>query len=237
MVTGIKFGEYHSFQQWGLRLKEIKIGTPSPKKIFLEIPGGDGVLDLSESLSGTIRYGTRKLEFYFDARNCDYYYWSDLISNICGKIHGKRERIILDTDPCYYYDGFIEVSTEKTNEFKSLIVIEAECQPYKMELSNSLEDWEWDTFSFETGIVREYKNIPVNDELSFSIYGNQKEVVPNIIVESEDGKGMSVKFDGVTYNLVDGSNRILTLIIKEGINLLVFTGNGKISIDYSGGML
>ena len=73
--TGVKFGEYHTYDEWGLRLVGIKIGTPAPKKVLVEIPGGDGVLDLSRSLTGNIQYDTRQLEFTFDARNCNYFRW------------------------------------------------------------------------------------------------------------------------------------------------------------------
>ncbi|MGN0398812.1 MAG: mtfA protein [Blautia sp.] len=237
MNIGVKFGDYHSFEQWGLKLKNVKIGMPTPKKILLEIPGGDGTLDLSKSLSGRIRYGTRDLEFEFDARNCNYYNWSDLISDICGKIHGERKRIILDADPCYYYDGIINVSSEKTNEISARVVVEAECEPYKFELNSSLEDWEWDTFSFENGIIREYKDISINGSLEFLIPGNKKDVIPSIIVQSDDGNGMTVTFQDMTYSLSDGENRILTIIIVEGDNVLYFEGNGTVSIDYSGGMI
>ena len=234
-ITGIKFGEYHSYDEWRLKLVSIFIGLPEPKNILIDIPGGDGVLDLSESLTGRMQYGTRKLEFKFDARDCNYTDWSDLVSNIAGKIHGKRMRIQLDTDPCYYYDGTIEISTSKSNEVTANIVISAHCQPYKMELAGSLEDWIWDTFSFETGIIREYGNLVVNGRLAFLIYGNQKEVVPTFYVDAADG--LKVEFENTSYDLKNGENKVLEIIIKGGENKLVFTGNGKVSIDYKGGML
>lgn len=235
MPTGVKFGEYHSYDEWRLKLTKITIGLPEPKKILIDIPGGDGVLDLSESLTGRMQYGTRKLEFEFDARDCSYADWADLTSNIAAKIHGKRMHISLDDDPCYYYDGTIELSTTKSNNVTAKIVISATCQPYKMELAGSLEDWVWDTFSFETGIIREYANMVVDGKLEFILYGNQKEVVPTFYVDADDG--LKVEFENTTYDLKDGENKLLSIIIKGGENKLVFTGNGKVSIDYKGGML
>nr|DAJ13502.1 MAG TPA: distal tail protein [Siphoviridae sp. ctqtA1] len=234
-MTGVKFGEYHTYDEWRLRLTKITIGLPEPKTVLIEIPGGDGVLDLSESLTGKMQYNTRKLEFEFDARDCKYADWLDLISNIAGKIHGKRMRITLDTDPCYYYDGTIEISTSKSNEVSAKVVISANCQPYKMELSGSLEDWIWDTFSFETGIIREYGNIAVDGKLEFVICGNQKEVVPIFYVE--EANGLKVEFEKTTYDLKNGENKLLEIIIKAGENKLTFTGKGKVSIDYRGGMI
>lgn len=235
MPTGVKFGEYHSYDEWRLKMTKITIGLPEPKKILIDIPGGDGVLDLSESLTGKMQYGTRKLEIEFDARNCSYADWADLTSNIAAKIHGKRMRISFDDDPCYYYDGTIELSTTKSNNVTAKIVISATCQPYKMELAGSLEDWVWDAFSFETGIIREYANMVVDGKLEFILYGNQKEVVPTFYVVADDG--LKVEFENTTYDLNDGENKVLSIIIKGGENKLTFTGNGKVSIDYKGGML
>lgn len=237
MKTGITFGSYHSFAEWGLLLKKIGIGTPELKKILVEVPGGSGVLDLSKSLTGNMEYGTRILTFRFDARNCNYYRWSDLLSDIAGKIHGLRDKIVLDTDQTYYYDGLIEVSTEKSNEVTAEIVITAECQPYKMEMYSSLEDWLWDPFDFENGIIREYGNLRVDGSLTFVIEGRRKPVVPKFTVVSDDGNGLQVRFNGTTYTLADGTSRVINLSIVDGTNTLYFTGNGTVSIDYRGGIL
>lgn len=40
MSTGIKFGEYHSYEEWGLKLSKITIGLPDPKTVLIDIPGG-----------------------------------------------------------------------------------------------------------------------------------------------------------------------------------------------------
>ena len=56
-------------------------------------------------------------------------------------------------------------------------------------------------------------------------------------MKSDDGTGMSVEFEDVTYDLSDGENRILYIIIKDGDNILSFAGNGTVSIDYRGGRL
>jgi len=236
--TGVTFGSFHSFAEWGLRLKKVEIGTPELKKILVDVPGGSGVLDLSRSLTGNMEYGPRPLTFYFDARNCNYYRWADLLSNIAGKIHGMRDRIILDIDSTYYYDGLIEVSSQKSNEVTAEVVITAECQPYKMEMYSSLEDWLWDPFDFENGIVREYGNLRVNGSLSFVIEGRRKPVVPKFTVVSDDGNGLKVRLNnGTTYTLADGTSRVINLNIVEGTNTLYFTGNGTVSIDYRGGIL
>lgn len=235
--VGVFFDDIHTYTEWGLRLKQVVIGRPSAKTVLIDIEGGDGVLDLSTSLTGDMVYGTRKLEFTFDAPNCDYYRWPELVSEISDKLHGRRKKIIMDIDPGYYYDGLLDVSNDKINAIFSEIVITAECQPYKMERFSSLEDWLWDPFDFETDIIREYKELRVDESLIFTIEGRRKQVIPAFSVKSDDGSGLKVEFNGSEYDLPDGTSRVLNIVIKDGTNTLKFTGNGTVSIDYRGGRL
>lgn len=234
---GVLFDDIHTYTKWGLRLLQITIGPPEPKSMLVNIEGGDGVLDLSAALTGDIAYNTRNLELSFDAPNCDYYKWPGLVSEIMDELHGRRKKIVLDNDPGYYYDGLVTVDNKKTNAVFAEITIIAQCQPYKMERFSSLEDWEWDSFNFETGIIREYKEIRVDGSLTFTIEGRRKTVVPAFTVISDDGSGLQVRFNGTTYDLPDGTSRVLNIVIKNGTNNLYFTGNGTVSIDYRGGRL
>ena len=125
----------------------------------------------------------------------------------------------------------------KSDKVTSLITIEGNVEPYKLEVCGSLDDWEWDSFNFETGIIRQWKDLTVEDSLTITVVGTRKTVVPSFIVQSNDGSGMTVTFDGRTYNLSDGVNRVVNINIKQETQTLVFTGNGTVSIDYRGGRL
>ena len=146
-------------------------------------------------------------------------------------------RVRLDEDPTYYYEGRLQVNEWKSDKVTSTITIEGDVEPYKMEMFSSLEDWEWDSFNFETGIIRNYKEIRVDESLTFMIEGRRKSVVPSFTVVSDDGSGLQVRFNGTTYDLPDGTSRVLNIVIKNGTNTLYFTGNGTVSIDYRGGRL
>ena len=80
--TGVTFGTNHSYKAWGLKLKEIKIGLPEVKTSYVEVPGMNGSLDLTEATFGGVTYGMRTLEFSFDARNCSYTDWASLVTAI-----------------------------------------------------------------------------------------------------------------------------------------------------------
>ena len=236
-MDGVTFGTKHSYRDWGLLLKSRPvISPPSPKTVYVDIPGSDGIIDLTESLTGDVKFDNRTIKCEFvvlDARNR----WSDIYSEIMDYLHGQRMRVRLDEDPTYYYEGRLQVNEWKSDKVTSTITIEGDVEPYKMEMFSSLEDWEWDSFNFETGIIRDYKEIRVDESLTFTIEGRRKSVVPSFTVTSDDGSGLQVRFNGTTYDLPDGISRVLNIVIKNGTNTLYFTGNGTVSIDYRGGRL
>lgn len=237
MVYGVTFGDKHSFRDWKLLLSERpKISPPAVKTNYIDIPGGDGHIDATEALTGDVKYETRTIECTFatiQARKK----WPNLYSDILDYLHGQRMKIILDEDPDFYYIGRVSVNEWKSSEKYSTIVIDGEVEPYKHELFGSLDDWEWDSFNFENGIIREYKNLTVDGNLTFAIEGRRKKVIPTFIVESDDGSGLKVRYNGTEYSLPDGSSRILNIVLNAGNNTLYFTGNGNVSIDYRGGRL
>lgn len=236
-MNGVTFGDKHSYRDWGLILKSRPvISPPSPKTLYIDIPGSDGVLDLTESLTGDVKFENRTITCEFnviDSRKR----WSNIYSEILDYLHGQRIKIILDEDPTYYYVGRFQVNEWKSDKVTSLITIEGNVEPYKLEVCGSLDDWEWDSFNFETGIIRQWKDLTVEDSLTITVVGTRKTVVPSFIVQSNDGSGMTVTFDGRTYNLSDGVNRVVNINIKQETQTLVFTGNGTVSIDYRGGRL
>lgn len=236
-MNGVTFGSKHSYRDWGLILKSRPvISPPSPKTVYVDIPASNGIIDLTESLTGDVKFANRTITCEFnviDVRKK----WSNIYSDVLDFLHGQMTTIILDEDPDYIYKGRVQVNEWKSNKRTATIVIEGNVEPYKLEKFGSLENWEWDSFNFETGIIREYKDIVVEERLTLEIQGTRKTVVPTIIVTSSDGSGMNVRFNNKYYHLDDGKNMIPYISIVVGNNTLVFEGNGTVSVDYRGGRL
>lgn len=233
MIYGVTFGDKHTYLDWGLLPKSRPtVAPPDVVTNYVDVPGLDGQLDLSEVLTGRVGYQTRDFSAEFlviDARNR----WYTLYSEILDTLHGQRVKIILDEDPVYYYMGRVTVNTLKSDRKTATISLKAVCDPYKLEIAGSLDDWLWDTFNFETGIIRDYKALTVDGTLTLTIPGTRRPCIPTITTST----AMTAAFGSKEYALTAGDNRISGICITQGDNVLTFTGNGTVSIDYRGGRL
>lgn len=231
MTANITFDEKKTYNDWGLKVTGVDIPLPAPVIKKVEIPGRDGAIDLSE-WSGRVNYSERPVAITLVGFG-DYEKWHAEVSRIAAYLHGAKRKMILDTEPDYYYYGRFEIEPVKENEYVHEYVISGTVEPYKYETVSSLEPWEWDSFNFETGIIREYGGILVEGEKTLVIHAAELPVVPTIIVDCE----MEVIFKEASYQLEVGENRIYGILLAAGENTLVFKGNGTVSVDYRGGSL
>ena len=227
----VTFGTKNSYKDFGLILTSKDIGLPDPKTEEVDLTGADGVIDLTEVLTDDIKYKQRKLQFTFtviDPINT----WSATLSEVTNYVHGKRLRVLLDWDKNYYYEGRCKVNQFKTNKRLATIVVDAEVDPYKLEVNSSSTPWIWDTFSFIDGII--YLNtVNVSGSATVNLLNRRKIVSPTFTVTSS----MKVNHNGVTYDLPQGTTTVLGIRLTEGDNYVTFTGTGKVTIDYKGGSL
>lgn len=231
MNANITFDEKRTYDDWGLKVTQVRIGLPTPVIKKVEIPGRDGALDLTE-WAGRINYSERNIEISLVGFG-DYEDWHLQVSRIAAYLHGAKRKMLLDSEPEHFYLGRFEVEPVKENEYVHEYTITGTVEPFKYESFSSMEPWKWDSFNFETGIIREYSKIKVDGEAVLVIPGTDMPVVPVIITDSE----MEVSFMDVTYSLEAGENRVYGILLLPGENILRFIGNGTVSVDYQGGVL
>lgn len=142
-------------------------------------------------------------------------------------------KVRLSDDLGFYYIGRVKVKDYITEDLIRNIAIEINVDAYKYDITASCEDWLWDPFNFEDGIINETKNIVVNGQLTIYIYGRRKLVSPKFICQN----ALKCVFEGQTYELMPGINYVPNIQIKEGQNTFKFIGTGSVSIEYRGGSL
>ena len=231
-MIGVTIGEKHNYNDFGLILTNRIIEPPKPQVKTATVPLRDGTIDLTEALTEDIKYNNRKITLTFSVTD-PITTWAYKISEIENYLHGQRMRIIFDDDKSFYYVGRVAVNQWTSNKKIGTLVIDGEVEPYKYDLQSSAEGWLWDTFDFEQGIINELGEVDVNESAEIKLICLRKRVVPTIIASTD----MTVTFEGVTYCLKAGAQKVYEILLKEGENVLAFAGNGTVAIDYTGGSL
>lgn len=230
-MTGVTFGTKHSFTDFGLVLTSKTIALPSAKTKTVDVPGADGVIDLTEVLSDDIKYKNRKLSFTFTVID-PMASFAAVLSEVTNYVHGRKLRIAMDWDKNYYYEGRCTVNSFKTDKRTATIVVDCDCDPYKMEKNSTSTPWIWDTFSFVDGII--YINtVTVSGTTTVTLINRRKIVSPTFTCSA----AMRCSFGGKTYNLSKGTQTVLDIRLQDGENIVTFTGTGTVTIDYKGGSL
>ena len=227
----ITIGTKNTWDDWHLvPTSRPLVEPPEVQTSYVTIPGSYGTLDLTEALTGYPTYGDRTGSWEFIVMN-DYWNWETAYSEIMGYLHGKSYQVILDDDPGYYYEGRLSVDGWKSGKGWSTITIRYRFNPFKIEILASDEEWKWDTFNFETGIIRVYKDLPISGQTSITVINEQMRLTPTI----KSNATMTLAHRGKTYTISSGNNTPRDLKLIPGTNVLTFSGNGSVSISFHGG--
>ena len=207
-MKGVRFGNYHSYDDFSLILSQKTIGAPSPKTETIDIPGGDGVLDLTEFF-GEVKYNNRNLSFEFSSIVPQAFFMNQF-SHIQAALHGRKMRIILDESPEWYYTGRISVSEWKAEKAVGKLTIDCDCEPYRAKLS-------------ETVITKD-----VNGPQTVILTNGGKIVVPTIDITGE----VQLTFGENFYTLAAGRYDLPGVQLVNGENTILLDGAGTATFTY-----
>jgi phage-related protein len=219
MYHSVTFGSKNTWTDWHLIPDTRPLFLPPEVNTrFVDIPGGNGSLDFTESLVGHPTYKDRSGSMNFTVDN-DHESWEIIYSNILNYLHGRKMQAILEDDPNYYYEGRFSVNKWTSSKNNSTIVIDYEVYPYKKDIRTKNND----NFTLSGG------------SKSVTLTGLDEPVVPTFQVSNSSS--LSVVFNGNTYTLNDGLNIVPKIETSKGDNVLKFSGTGTVTIDYIGGTL
>jgi len=213
-VSDIRFGTKWARADYGLIVASYAISMPEPQTNFVEIPGRDGALDLSEAF-GSVRYADRVIPLTLYVRAP----FDTLISTFAADVHGRRMNVIFDRDTTYYYDARIKLEDVERHAGYCELSLECRAKPYKLE-------------HFETTIT-----VLPTASATITLSNTRMPVVPTITVSAE----MMLEFTiaGVVYtiNLAAGSHVVPSLVLLEGDTQIGIMGTGSITFTYRKGAL
>ncbi len=213
-MSDIRFGTKWARADYGLIVAPYTIPMPEPQTSFVEIPGRDGALDLSEAF-GTVRYADRIIPLTLYARAP----FDSLISSFAADAHGRRMNVIFDRDPTYYYNARITVEDVERHAGYCELSVECRAKPYKLE-------------HFETMIT-----ILPTISATVTLTNTRMPVVPTITVSAEMTLAFTIAGVVYTINLAAGSHVVSSLVLMEGETEIGITGTGSITFTYRKGAL
>lgn len=193
---------FNTWEDWFLLPASRPLfNPPKIRKRTLEIPGRDGLLDLSKSDTGYSVFENSEGSWEFIVEN-DHEDWAVLYSRIMNQIHGADVKLILEDDPFYYRPGSVSVNQWVSDAAYSKITIDYSVEPYKYVICSGDREWLWDPFDFETGVIRDYI-FDVAAETSFTFTGGRKPIRPKIYYTNATNlkvtwKRIEPKYDGTT---------------------------------------
>ena len=245
----MKHGSINTWDDWHL----IPTSRPvfqqgSVKTVYIDIPGGDGQLDLTESLTGYPVFNNREGSLEFIVANGYRRSWAEGFSRFANWLHGKKLRVVLDDDPEYFYEGRFSLNEWKSNNDGtwSNITIDYNLKPYKYSVYVSTDKWLWDPFNFQTGFAYNGGDITVNGETTYVINNDAMHVVPSFIISGTNDIKWTIELNGnsvdVPLNLGHNAKYVYknpSLELKAGNNTIkvIAQTSGKIDVSFRGGSL
>lgn len=111
------------------------LSPPEPKTYTVDIPGGDGVIDLTSALTGDVAYKNRKQTFPFMVVNPDSF--ERVKTDVSNFLHGKEFDYQITMDPGYTYHGRFTVNeySHDLYAYPGLVgtfTISVDAEPYKL---------------------------------------------------------------------------------------------------------
>jgi len=212
MMNGISFDDIHSFYDLHLVLSKVDIPPAQAKTNFVDIPGGNGSVDLTEAL-GEVKYKDRKCSFTFTAFPCDDF--EEKKREISNLINGKRCKITVDKDPDYYWLGRCFVNKYKSSGMVHTVVVDATVSPYKLKRE-------------ETRVI-----IPAGESVVRTLINARKRVIPTIT----NASAANIILGETAVTLEAGTHRIPDIELVEGENEVTVTSTENVLFVWQEGDL
>lgn len=177
------------------------LNPPKPKTYVVDIPGGNGKLDLTNTLLGDTAYDNRSQEFEFYIFNVEDF--EKVKTEVSNFLHGRSFDYEMTMDPGYTYTGRFTISgyehTTHDAGIIGIIKISIDAKPFKRAKD------------------RIYKINAVGG-VTASFESGRKRVRPAIETES----ALKVIYNGKLQILPQGSWSINDLLFTSGVNEVYF---------------
>ncbi len=207
--TDIIVGGESILTRYGAVVASQTLNPPEPKTYTVDIPGGNGVIDLTEAMTGDVAFERRSQTFkllFFDGG-------ADNLRRMTQAIHGRRLDYELTDDPGYTYTGRFQLTKSAYEHRGGRPVVSAtlkvSADPYKSKGTK--------TYSLNASGGR-----------SFTFWSGRRPVHPTIECES----ACRVEWGGESINVPAGTYILRSVVFREGANDLYVESGAITSVTW-----
>ena len=254
------FGEnvVNTFRDWHIvPLGRPLIVPPMQKTMMVDVPGSNGSLDLSNSLTKYPVFQNRQGQIKFAVLN-DYpeYDWLTIYTKMMKFLQGNPIKMIMEDDTKYFYEGsfWVDDWDSRNDGTWSEVTLGYDVKPYRRSIRTSIDDWLWDPFNFETDMVTDtaFNAIRIDStdwtEKDFTGLIDMMPVVPELTVTIDDGATLEAQLynSDLGLNWIDipvpqGTTTnyrcVLSEATPESVIKMRFKGHGQVTIKFRSGRL
>lgn len=211
---------------------------------YVEVPGSNGSLDLSEALTGYPTYKDREGSFEFILMNTNLNSsagesigysgvtdgaFSKTLDYIANFLHGRKLKMLLEDYPGQMYVGRFTISDPKSNDAYVSLTINYHLEPLSLYVKYDKSLWLWDPLKFSAG-VNKYTGVMEGDKgTHIAVYdGNEYggTEVP-IQIDNPGDLPVSVKMGVTVESILRTQNGTITLPIGDTENGLMLAYPGS----------
>lgn len=194
----IKLGNKSTYDDYGLFIAPTPTIEPAePKTMYVDIPYGDGSIDLSESITGNVVYNDREINFTM------FFLGDDITAasvekRLKNELHGKKMKIEMPQFPGYFFEGRVQVEKSTIEKSVSYFPVSVTASPYMLK-----------------------------KEITIVSHALTSSGILNLILENErmvtmptftTSAATKITFDNTSHSYTAGTFQSTGILLKEGDN-------------------
>lgn len=212
----IIFGSYDTAADGLLTLTGWELSAPAYQSNMVEVPGRDGLLDLSTALTdGEPRYSSRTLTATFETSEGTRLERKERFDTMLNWLDGWRMDIVLPDDDTHYITGRVSVAVQYNDVAHGAVTVTAVCDPWRYFASEHIVTLTADTEAQTATLVN----------------AGRKSLAPTLTISGDDASVL-LAYGGYSWALGAGDYILPDLILQAGDNALTYSGTGTLMFTY-----
>lgn len=211
-MSYILFGEKSTKSDYGFMVAPYMLPMPAIQTNYVEIPGRDGSLDLTEGF-GRVRYSDRSLALTLYALGS----YDAAVSEFINDVHGRRMQLVFGKDSDFYYVGRISVDGLEKRDGYCAITVNVTAEPYKYK--------------------RDLTIVSITGDGDVLLHNLNMPVVPQITATASANLSYTSGGASAHSAIAAGTHSIPSLILEVGVNVVGVATTGIVTFQYREGAL